>query len=176
MSARTRQTAAEAYAQAFGSFQRLSREEKLERLRRAGVLGLTPHVGDKVRVVGPNGSWRYGIVLGEREGQVLVACNRESSTVELQTLEDFSLGQAVQMVQRAPVDREQSAAARALQLVGRAADLSTFDLAPSWSGGAAMAALAAIGLAAAVVALSNDRSWDENVARYRDGRGRFSPG
>lgn len=176
---------ADAHERASSAFRSLSREEKLQRMRDAGVLGLTPHVGDKVRVRGPLMTWHYGIVVGvDGAGRVNVVHNDKIAGVVHATLAEFAGRQAVQMVQRAPENRAYEVAARAVNHLGKPYDLVNFNcehLASDAQQGTATSPqlmlgglLAVVGLAVAAVALSGDQSWDGNLGRYRDSRGRFA--
>jgi len=55
---------AEAHARARAAFRGLTAEQRLDRMREAGIVGETPHVGDKVQVGGAFGNGRYAIVVG----------------------------------------------------------------------------------------------------------------
>lgn len=183
MSTKPQAAYAEAHRAASQEFRKLSREQMRERLREAGVLGVVPQVGDKVRVLGRLNTWHYGVVIGaDPDGHVNVVRN-DGDLVGVQALQEFARGHRVQLVERPPVGHEYAAAARAADLVGKRFDLSTFDTRPprrarADAGGALLLGglLAAFGLAAAAVILSDDKEWDETTGRYRDSRGRFATG
>jgi len=186
VSAKPQAAYAEAHRAASQEFRKLSREQMRERLQEAGVLGVVPHVADKVRVLGRLNVWHYGVVIGaDREGRVHVVHN-EGDHVVVRTLREFARGQRVQLVERPPEGRELAAAARAAELVGQRFDLSTFEpgavdrparrRARPAGERALGVVLAALGLAAAAVNLSDDNEWAEATGRYRDSRGRFAPG
>lgn len=182
MSNDRRNRLASAHARASSEFRNLSREEKLQRMREAGVLGLTPHVGDLVRVLGPLNTWLYGVVIGENDsGRVHVAHNDRDGVVRIGPLEAFADGQAVQMVRRPPRGREAEVAARAAGADGAHLDLEQMfratEVAARANTGMAVLGSVLVGLglaAAAAIALRDDRTWDENLGRYRDARGRFA--
>lgn len=183
MSTRVRSPYVEQHRRASEEFRRLTPDEQRDRLRRAGIVGITPQVGDKVRVLGRLDVWKYGIVVGvdPQNHRVHVACNGPDGRVMFAPLHEFAGGKRVEMVERASAGREYETAARAIQLRGRQVDLANFHSerpspAPTASpaAGAFLGLLAGIGLAAAAIALSDDTEWDESVGRYRDARGRFA--
>lgn len=176
---------AEAHKRARAAFWQLTPEQRLARMRQAGIVGETPHIGDKVRVLGLLGVWHYGIVVGaDTNGQVSVVHNTKEQGVVLSSLVDFADGQAVEMVQRAPAGREFEVAERAMSHLGKQYDLFNFNcehLATHAHTGQASSSqlalgglLAAFGLAALAVVLAGDTAYDGNVGRYRDARGRFA--
>lgn len=178
--------AADAHRQASEAFRSLSPEHQRERMRAAGVLGVTPQLGDKVRGVGRLDTWRYGIIVGADQaghGRVHVAWDNGMGVV-VEPLDEFAAGRRVEMIQRAPAGWEYEVAAHVMRHRGQRLDLRTFDVGsvvappaptPQPSGLVLLGALlAGAGLAAIAVALSEDREWDESVGRYRDARGKFA--
>ena len=187
MNPKTHAPYAEDHRAASEELRRMTPEQMRDLMREAGVLGITPQLGDKVRVLGRFDLWHYGVVVGtDRQGRVSVVHNDKELGVVVEPLEAFANGQRVQMVQRAPAGSEYEVAARAASLVGKRYDLLNFNcehLANFAHEGVARSPqlalgglLAAFGLIAAAVALSGDRNWDESAARYRDARGRFAAG
>lgn len=186
MSPKPQAAYADAHRDASQAFRSLTPEQMRQRLREAGVLGITPQIGDKVRVLDRHEDWHYGVVVGtDARRRVCVVHNTPDGTVAVSPLDRFAAGHRVQMVQRAPTGREYEAAAQAATLLGTRYDLAEFDAAklppaaPPPNDGARLAlgvALAAVGLLAAAVLLSDDAEWDESAGRYRDARGRFAPG
>lgn len=181
MSTRVRWPYVEQHQRASAEFRRLTPDEQRDRLRRAGIVGITPQVGDKVRVLGRLDIWKYGIVVGvdPELHRVHVACNGSDGRVIIAPLHEFAEDKRVEMVERPSAGHEYETAARAIQLRSKQVDLANFrserpSLAPAPAAGAFLGLLAGIGLAAAAVALSDDREWDESVGRYRDARGRFA--
>ena len=186
MSPKPQAAYADAHREASKAFRSLTPEQMRQRLREAGVLGITPQIGDKVRVLDRHEDWHYGVVVGtDAAGRISVVHNGANGVVEVSPLERFADGSRVQMVQRAPAGREYEAAAQAASLLRKRYDLANFDAAtlpaaaPAPNNGARIAlgvALAAVGLLAVAVLLSDDAEWDESAGRYRDARGRFAPG
>ncbi|MCC6214432.1 MAG: hypothetical protein IT376_06160 [Polyangiaceae bacterium] len=180
---------ADAHRRASDDFRSLSPEQQRERMRAAGVLGVTPQLGDKVRVVGRLDTWRYGIIVGADQaghGRVHVA-HDDGAGIVVEALDVFAAGRRVELIQRARPGREYEVAAHVMGRRGQRFDVSTFDVetvgappapAPQPSVGLALLGglLAGAGLAALAVALSEDREWDESVGRYRDARGKFAAG
>lgn len=187
MNEKPRAPYAEVHRAASEMLRGMSPDEARAFMREAGVLGITPQVGDKVRVLGRFDLWHYGIVVGtDRQGRVSVVHNDTDLGVVVAPLETFANGHRVQMVQRAPQGHEYGVAARAASLVGKRYDLVNFNAeqlanvayeGTSRSPQLALGGiLAAFGLMVVAVALSGDRAWDESAARYRDARGRFAAG
>jgi hypothetical protein len=182
MSSKSPPYAAE-HERANAAFWELTPEQRIQRMREAGILGEDwPHLGDKVRVSGPALDWSYGVVVGAdpNTGRVAVVHNTRDGGVVVSSLEDFAGDEAVEMVQRAPEGREHAVAAHAAELVGGTFDLAGFDSeelvrsseSASWSAQEVLASLlVALGLTAAAVALSRDALWAPSLGRYRDARG-----
>lgn len=159
------------------AFWSLTREQRLQRMREAGILGEDwPHLGDKVRVLHPAFGWSYGILVGQKaEGQIAVVCDSRDGVI-LSELSHFAGGEAVEMVQRAEEGHEQEVAAHALALIGQRTDLSTFETTDTnditqetWN-----ALLSSKGLVVTSVALDRDALWDPDIGRYRDARARLA--
>lgn len=161
------------------SLAKLDKAGMRELLRETGVLGLTPKVGDKVRMLGPTEQWVHGVIVGasEKDERVLVAHDRDG-VVQVAPLDEVANGRRVHLLQRAPEGKEREVAARALQLRGKPKSLARFNASRAGSGSAAgwMTLAAGLGLIAGALLLSGDDTWDESTARYRDSRGRFSRG
>lgn len=159
------------------SLAKLDKAGMLELLRETGVLGLTPKVGDKVRMLGPTEQWIYGVIVGasKKDKRVLVAHDRDG-VVEVAPLDEIANDRRVHLLQRAPERKEREVAARALQLRGKPKSLESFDASRTGSGSAETwkAVGATLGLIAGASLLRGDRTWDESTARYRDSRGRVS--
>ena len=185
MSSGSRWPYAEAHRKASEAFWSLSPEQQRARMRAAGVVGITPQIGDKVRVLGRLDIWHYAVVVGaDPDGRVHVVRN-DNGSVTVAPLHEFASGQRVELVRRAPAGREFEAAARALNLRGQRYDLAAFDVdlpapalpsrpTPSPAPVTLGALLAGIGLEAVAIALSDDREWDEGAGRYRDARSRLA--
>lgn len=163
-----------AYQQARQFFREKSREERLALMRRAGALGVTPHVGDHVQVNDADGRSHHGVVVGaDQEGRVRVV-HRRAGVGALSTLEDFAAGGVVRLVQRAPAGREQEVAARAAQHVNKPFSIKGALIGAllggtvgAISGREVGTLLGGLGLILGGIALSEDKTWSENLARYR---------
>lgn len=91
-------------------------ERQRERMRAAGVVGVTPRLGDELRVVGRLGTRRYGIVVGADQaghGRVHVAHDDGAGGV-VEALDVFAAGRRVELIQRALPGREYDVAAHAM--------------------------------------------------------------
>ncbi len=163
---------AEEHRRASESFRRLPPEQMRARLREAGVLGATPRLGDKVRLLTDMNRWRYAVVIGaDAEGRVY-AVHHDGDRLVPVALEAFSGGNRVQLVARAAPGEERAAALRAVRLIGATRDLADLDVAaPGPDGAELVPALRAVGLDAPEVELAEDPAWEETAARYRDARG-----
>lgn len=167
----------DAHERAREQFRALDPEARLARMRQAGVIGLTPQLGDKVRVLGPLNDWRYGIVVGESrdaEPRVCVVHKPSSGTAQLMSLSQLANGYGVGLVQRAAPGTELHVVQRALELLGSSIDLEGFDVAEQVREPAVeetvQSLLAERGLHAESVILTGDREWDEARATYREAR------
>lgn len=167
----------EAHERAWQLFHALGPEARLARMRQAGVIGLTPQLGDKVRVAGPLNDYRYGIVVGERRGdepRVFVAHKSPSAPLGVTPLSAFANGYGVGLIQRAAPGTELHVVLRALKLLGSDDDLEAFDVEHVGQEPDAeltvRALLAELGLEAQRVVLSGEHEWDEPRARYREAR------
>ncbi|MCB9619816.1 MAG: hypothetical protein H6724_10265 [Sandaracinus sp.] len=161
------------------SMAKLDKAGMLARLRETGVLGLTPKVGDKVRMLGPTEQWVHGVIVGAsaKDGRVLVAHDRDG-VVEVAPLDEVANGRRVHLLERAPEGKEREVAAGALKFCGKRKSLEGFEASRARNSSAVgwVALAAGLGLIAGALLLSGDDTWDESTARYRDSRGRFSRG
>jgi hypothetical protein len=172
---------------AIARFREQSAHRRESILRDSGFLGITPRVGDKIRVVGPFPTWHYGVVVGRRgSGEILVVHNdKDLRRVVETTLAEFAKNRPVEMVQRAKRGTEWQVAERAAELLGEPYDLWSFNcehVANYAANGEAaspqvMSALLTLGIAAVgALLLRGGKSWDPATGRYRDARGRFAAG
>lgn len=166
------------FARASEVLRQASREEKLNLLRRAGVLADEPRPGDKVVARDLFGDPHFGVVVGvDRHRSRWMVLRSEQEGVELAPLEAFAAGGAVELVERAPAGEELSAVMTALDLRNTRFDFRDFRYPtsprPPGEDPADLAALlATMGLSCAAEDLSRDAAWGERTGRYRDHRGR----
>ncbi len=172
---------------AIARFRNQSAHRRESIIRDSGFLGITPRVGDKIRVAGPFPTWHYGVVVGRREdGEILVVHNdKDLRQVVQATLADFAKDRPVEMVQRAAKGTERAVAERAAELLGQPYDLWNFNcehvanyaVTGEATSPQVWSALIALGVAVAgALLLRGGDTWDPSSGRYRDARGRYSAG